>query len=145
MTVRKDDYNIVQSLSLFSEMSGEAFAKLLTGSFLQRFPASVQLISEGDPADFLHVAGEGRVDLSASANNRETTIAIVEPVATFILAAAVKDAAYLMSARTLEPCRILMIPTANVRDAMDRHPSFARSMATELATRYREIVKALKN
>lgn len=145
MAVREDDYKTVRALGLFCEMSDDSFARLLRGSFLQRFPARMQLVSEGDPADFLYVAVEGRVELLASAKNRDSTITIVEPVATFILAAAVKDAVYLMSARTLEPCRVLMIPSANVRDAFDKDPSFARAMAIELATRYREIVKALKN
>ena len=145
MAVRENDYKTVRALRLFCEMSDDSFARLLTGSFLQRFPARMQLVTEGDPADFLYIAVEGRVELFASANNRDSTITIVEPVATFILAAAVKDAVYLMSARTLEPCRILMIPSANVRDAFDKDPSFARAMAIELATRYREIVKALKN
>ncbi len=38
-----------------------------------------------------------------------------------------------------------MIPSANVRDAFDTDPSFARAMAIEFSTQYREIVKALKN
>ncbi len=38
-----------------------------------------------------------------------------------------------------------MIPSTNVRDAFDADASFARAMAHELSTRYREIVKALKN
>jgi CRP/FNR family transcriptional activator FtrB len=145
MAVREDDCKTVRALGLFCEMSDDSFAGLLTGSFLQRFPARMQLVSEGDPADFLYVAVQGRIELFASANNRDSTINIVEPIATFILAAAVRDAVYLMSARTLEPCRVLMIPSANVRDAFDKDPSFARAMAIELATRYREIVKALKN
>jgi len=145
MALRQNDYETVRALGLFCDMSDDSFAGLLTGSFLQRFPARVQLIAEGEPADFLYVAVEGRIELFASANNRDSTVTIVEPVATFILAAAVKDAVYLMSARTLEACRVLMIPSANVRDAFDKDPSFARAMATELATRYREIVKALKN
>jgi CRP/FNR family transcriptional regulator, transcriptional activator FtrB len=145
MALRENDYQTVRALRLFCEMSDESFAALLTGSFLQRFPAKVQLVTEGDPADFLYVAVEGRVELFASTANRDSTIRIVEPVETFILAAAVKDAVYLMSARTLEPCRLLMIPSVNVRDAFDKDPSFARAMAIELATRYREIVKALKN
>ncbi len=145
MAIREHDSSTVRALGLFREMSDDSFAGLLNGSFLQRFPAKVQLISEGDPADFLYVAVEGCVELFASANNRESTITIVEPVATFILAAAVKDAVYLMSARTLEPCRLLMIPTVNVREAFDGDPSFAKAMALELATRYRELVKVLKN
>ncbi len=145
MAIRENDNQTVRALGLFCEMSDDSFAALLKGSFLQRFPAKVRLITEGEPADFLYVAVEGRVELFASTNNRDSTITIVEPVATFILAAAVKDAVYLMSARTLEPCRVLMIPSTNVREAFDRDPSFAHALATELATRYREIVKALKS
>lgn len=145
MALRENDYQIVRDLGLFCEMSDESFAALLIGSYLQRFPAKVQLLAEGDPADFLYVAVEGRVELFATTANRDSTITIVEPVATFILAAAVKDAVYLMSARTLESCRILMIPSANVRVAFGEDPPFARAMAIELATRYREMVKALKN
>jgi CRP/FNR family transcriptional activator FtrB len=145
MTLRENDHHIVRAIGLFCGMSDESFTELLRGSFLQRFPAKVQLVCEGEPADFLHIVVEGRVELFASASDRNSTITIVEPVATFILAAALKDAVYLMSARTLEPCRILMIPSANVRGAFDGNPSFARAMAIELATRYRDIVKALKN
>jgi CRP/FNR family transcriptional regulator, transcriptional activator FtrB len=145
MALRENDHQIVRTLGLFAGMSDDSFARLLRGSFLQRFPAKVQLVSEGEPADFLHVAVEGRVELFASANNRDSTMTIVEPAATFILAAAVIDAPYLMSARTLEPCRVLMIPSTNVRGAFDEDPSFACAMALELSTRYREIVKALKN
>ena len=145
MALRENDHKAVRTLELFREMSDDSFTALLIGSFLQRFPARVQLIGEGEPADFLYTAVEGRVELFASANRREITIAIVEPVATFILAAALKDAVYLMSARTLEPCCLLMIPSTNVRVAFDTDPSFARAMAIELSTRYREIVKLLKN
>ncbi|HZV21944.1 MAG TPA: helix-turn-helix domain-containing protein [Hyphomicrobiales bacterium] len=145
MPLREHDHKTVRGLGLFREMSDASFTGLLRGAFLQRFPARVQLITEEEPADFLYVAVEGRVELFASANNRDSTIAIVEPVATFILAAAVKDAVYLMSARTLEACRLLMIPSVNVREAFDQDSAFAQAMAVELATRYREVVKALKN
>ena len=72
-------------------------------------------------------------------------MALVEPVATFILAAVLKDAAYLMSARTLEKSRILLIPSEDIRTAMERDAAFARAIVTELASCYRTVVKAHKN
>ncbi len=145
MSLRNDDLSAVRALALFRDMSDETFAKLIKGAFLQRFPGKVELIFEGEPADFLYVIVEGKVELFATANRRETTIIIVKPVATFILAAAVKDAVYLMSARTLEPSRLFMIPSANVRQIIDTDPAFSRAMAQEFATRYRDLVRAIKN
>ncbi len=145
MPLKDADHTSARELPLFRAMSDDSFAALMTGSFLQRFPARLHLFAEGDTADFLYVCVEGKVELFARANNRESTMMIVEPVATFILAAAIKDAVYLMSARTLEPSRLLMIPSLNVRQVFGDDPDFSRSMAQEFAARYRDLVKTLKN
>ncbi len=121
------------------------FEELMQVAYLQRFPPQVQLIHEGDTADFLHIVVEGTVELYAAANNRETTTAIIEPVATFILAAVLSDAAYLMSARTMTPARVLMVPSENIRTIFGRDAAFARSIVGELSTRYRDLVRSLKN
>ena len=143
--MRPEDLPAVRELKLFADMADENFEELMHVAYLQRFPPQVQLISEGEPADFLHVVVEGTVELFATANNRETTTAIIDPVATFILAAVLRDAVYLMSARTLAPSRVLMIPSENIRAIFERDAAFARSIVRELATRYRDMVKALKN
>lgn len=70
---------------------------------------------------------------------------IIHPVATFILAAVIRDEVYLKSARTLTPARILMLPAATVRDVFDQDPHFARAIVAELALRYRSLVRALKD
>jgi len=142
--MRSEEHESIRGLELFSDMSDDSFTTLVTGAFLQRFPPRLQLITEGDPADFLYVVLEGRVELFAQANNRETTIGMIEPLGTFILAATLKDAVYLMSARTLEPSRLLMIPSENVRKLFMEDHAFARAMSQELATRFRELVKLLK-
>ena len=46
-------------------------------------------------------------------------MATVRPISTFILAATIKDAPYLMSARTLEKSRIALIPSQDVRAIFD--------------------------
>jgi len=142
--VRGIDVPTVKDLDLFAGASDEHFDQMLEGAYLQRFPPQVQLITEGDPADFLHIVVEGNVELFGTTNGRETTMAILRPISTFILAAVIKDAAYLMSARTLDRARVLMIPAENVRSAMERDPVFSHAMVLELASGYRSLVKALK-
>jgi len=143
--MRDSEKMIVQSLPLFADMADEYLDEMLAGSFLQRFPATVVLFSESDLTDFLHVLVDGQVELYASANNREGTMTLIKPVATFVLASALTDGAYQMSARTLESSQILMIPAENVRIAMRKDPEFARKGVLELAACYHGVVRAYKN
>ena len=143
--MRSNDIPLVRALDLFAEMAEANFDELMQAAFLQRFPPQVQLITEGDPADFLYVVVEGGVELFAANNGRETSIEIVRPVSTFILAAVLRDAAYLMSGRTVEGSQILMIPAETVREIFARDHVFARAVVRELSGRYRAVVKALKN
>ena len=143
--MRPDEWSTIRALPLFTEMSEENFGALMNAAFLQKFPARVNLIAEGDLPDFLHIVVEGPVELFASHDGHETTLDIIGPVTTFILAAVIRDAPYLKSARTLSPAQILMVPAPTVRDVFDRDAAFARAIVNELAQRYRGIVKALKN
>lgn len=143
--MRANDLTVVRRLDLFAGMDEENFEELMQAAYLQRFPPQVQLITEGDPADFLHVMVEGTVELFARANGRETTMEMVRPVSTFILAAVLKEAVYLMSGRTTEKSRILMIPSENIHMIFEKDAAFARAMVRELADCYRSVVKSLKN
>lgn len=72
-------------------------------------------------------------------------MAMVTPVSTFILAATIKDAPFLMSARTVKPSQLLLIPSSNVRNVFEKDPAFARAIVAELACCYRVVVKSMKN
>ena len=143
--MRPDQISEVRELSLFESMDEAVFRNMLKASYLQTFPAHAELIREGDPADFLYVVMEGCVELFARSNDRETTMAMVRPVNTFILAAVLKDAVYLMSARTSERSRVLMIPTGDIRVAFKADLGFSLAIVTELANCYRSVVKEHKN
>ena len=143
--MRKADSDQIRALALFSGMDEIYFQSLIEAAFLQRFPAHVVLLNEGERADFLHVVVEGSVDLYSSHAGRETTLWIAGPVSTFILAAVIRDDPYLNSARTLVPSTILMMPAKAVRDIFDKDIAFARAIVQELARRYRSVVKDLKN
>lgn len=142
--MKPDDAAVIRSLPLFADAREETFAELVRTAFLQRFPPGVTLINENDEADFLHVVVEGQVELFATSGERETTMSIVEPVGTFILAAVLNARIYLQSARTLKKSQVLMIPAEKVRDALGTDPAFTRAVITELARGYRRAVKEVK-
>lgn len=143
--MRPSDWKIVRALPLFAGMSDANFDELIAAAFLQRFPQHMTLINEGSLPDFLHIVIEGSVELYGLHDHHETTVDIIRPVTTFILAAVIRDEVYLKSARTLVPSQILMIPAQTVRAVFDRDHQFARAIVNELADRYRAVVRALKN
>lgn len=139
------EYLDIRKLDLFSHMADDHFRSLMRGAYVQNFPAQIELITEGEPSDFLHIVLSGSVDLFSAWNGRDTSMATVRPISTFILAATIKDAPYLMSARTLEKSRIALIPSQDVRTIFDADSSFARAIVTELAQCYRSVIKAQKD
>ncbi|MFZ5693932.1 MAG: cyclic nucleotide-binding domain-containing protein [Pseudomonadota bacterium] len=143
--MRIAELELIRDLPLFHDMMPVNFDKLTEAALLQRFPARVELIHEGALPDFLHVVVEGSVELYAQHAGRETTLDILRPITTFILAAVIRDEPYLKSARTITESRILMIPAEVLRDTFGRDPVFARAVVNELALRYRSVVRALKN
>ncbi|MGB0959850.1 MAG: cyclic nucleotide-binding domain-containing protein [Halocynthiibacter sp.] len=135
----------IKKLSLFTDIDSSTFENLMRGAYVQNFPPGVELITEGEDCDFFHILVEGTVELFAGWNTRETTMAVLRPISTFILAAAVRDAPCLMSARTLEKSRIIMIPSEDVMDAFDEDSTFAKALVVELAQCYRGVIKSTKN
>lgn len=143
--MRPADVEEMRGLTLFSGVKESHLNPVLQSSFLQRFPGHVELVREGEPADFLHVVIDGQVEIFSAYRNRETTISVVGPDASFIVAAVLLDRIYLKSARTLVASRILMIPAESVRRLFSDDAAFARAITAELALAYRNVVKELKN
>ena len=98
--MRISDSDQIYALPLFREMAPENFQALTQAALYQRFPAHVVLLNAGDTPDFLYVLVEGMVDLYASHDEQDSSLAILSPLTTFILAAVIRDAVYLTSART---------------------------------------------
>ena len=143
--MRPDDLAEVRHLPLFRDMLKANFDALMQGAYAHAFPEGLELIRQGDPADFLHVVLEGAVELHAGWQDRSCTMAVVKPVGTFILAACIKDAPYLMSARTLERSRLLLVPASDLRAVFRRDAEFAISIINELAGCYRAVVRHAKS
>ncbi|MDX2204601.1 MAG: cyclic nucleotide-binding domain-containing protein [Hyphomicrobiaceae bacterium] len=143
--MRAEEIEEMRKLPLFAEVAPEHVEAMLRPAFLQRFPAHVELIQEGDPADFLHVVVEGQVEVFSAYRDRETTVSVLGPGHSFIVAAVILDRLYLKSARALTSARILLVPAEAVRKVFAHDAAFARALAVELAFAYRGVVKELKN
>lgn len=142
--MRPHEVHEIRHLPLFQNMRQSSFETLMQAAYVQSFPQGLDLIRQGDPADFMHIVIEGTVELFASWNGRETTMAVVRPVGTFILAASIRDAPYLMSARTLERARIVLVPSSDLRAIFRHDAEFAVSVIEELAGCFRTIVRHTK-
>jgi CRP/FNR family transcriptional activator FtrB len=143
--MRSTDVPLIRSLPLFRDMADAHFDMLMRGAYVQSFPPQIELITEGDPSDFLHVVIDGSVELVAGWNGRETVMETMRPISTFILAASIRNAPHLMSARTLEKTRIILVPSVDVRTVFDLDKAFANAVVTELAQAYRAVVKNTKD
>jgi CRP/FNR family transcriptional activator FtrB len=124
-------------------MQDEQRERIFSGAFLQVFPPQLTLFEIGQHADFLHVLVDGLVELYATSAGRDTTMRIIEPVTSFIQAAVVTDMPYLMSARTLAPSRILLIPAPLMREVIKEDTALMQATMRELAIAYRNMVRAL--
>lgn len=142
--MRDEDVLAIRGIPLFSKMSDEHLEALLKMAYLQRFPDQVQLITEGEPAEFFHVVVEGTVELFSRSHDRETTMFVYRAGSVFNVSAILNNSVYLVSARTLDNAKVLMIPAENVRNAMDADYIFARLMVKELANRYGLLISAYK-
>jgi CRP/FNR family transcriptional activator FtrB len=142
--MRPTDIAEIRQLPLFNGMTDASYDRLTRGVYVQHFPEGLTMIRQGDPADFLHILLDGQVELFSIWAGRETTMAVLRPLGTFILAATVKDLPYLMSARTLERSRIMLVPAADLRTALGQDPEFARAIIQELAGCYRAVVRQAK-
>lgn len=145
MPMRSSDLERVRALPIFSGVSDEVFRDVTAGAFLQRFPAGTTLLTEGEPVDFLYVVLEGSVELGASWNDKETILAVLRPVSTFVLADVGLDCEGLMSAQTIDRSDILMLSGEALRRTMKEDAKLCFAVAEELAGCYRGLVRALKN
>lgn len=129
---------------MFSGVTNGSLDQLLQAALLQRFPAGVVLVHEGEHADFLHVLLDGLIEIFTEQNGVKWGISLNGPGSTFLPAAVVGDQVYLHSVRTLNESLVLLIPAERVRAVFEQDAGFARVVARELSCAYRGAIKKLK-
>ncbi len=136
----------MRGLPLFEGVGDETLEALTYGALFQWYPRETRLFAEGEIPDFLHVLVEGTAMLAGCDEaGQETVIDIVRPGDCFVPAAVLADRPYLMSGRTLEPSRILMLAAPVLRAQVARDHALALRMMSTLVGQCRGLVREVKN
>jgi CRP/FNR family transcriptional activator FtrB len=117
--------------------------RLLAASHIDRFAPRAQLFCDGEKPRHLHAIVSGIVDLSASYKGGECTALMMAAGDVFMPAAALYSEPYLVSARALTACRILMIDAQAVRQEARSSPELALALARILAGQWRVALKII--
>ncbi|KAA0680700.1 helix-turn-helix domain-containing protein [Roseomonas genomospecies 6] len=144
--MRQGALTLMRGLPLFEGVGDETLEALTYGALHQWFPRETRLFAEGEIPDFLHVLVEGTAMLAGCDEaGQETVIDIVRPGDCFVPAAVLADRPYLMSGRTLESSRILMLAAPVLRAQVARDHALALRMMSTLVGQCRGLVREVKN
>lgn len=136
----------IRRLELFQSLPESGLVRLTSNAVTLNLPRAADLFEQGEEPEFLHVLLEGGVQLLGGASDgRETVVEVVRPVDCFILAAVLSNEPYLMTARTLEPTRVLLIPATELRQQLAEDPQLALTLLATLSKQYRDMVRNIKN
>jgi CRP/FNR family cyclic AMP-dependent transcriptional regulator len=109
------------------------------GGSVRSYAKSVVIVSEGDMTDSLYVVLSGRVKAFVSdENGREAvvnTIGVGDYFGELVLDGGPRSA----SIMTLEPCKLYVIPQADVERLLAGNPAFARDLLRKLIGKVRSL------
>jgi CRP/FNR family transcriptional regulator, transcriptional activator FtrB len=131
---------------VFQSLGEDDLSVLLGDAVVHDQPADTVLFRQGQRPDFLHVLIEGRVGLmGVGMDDRQVVVEFMEPGESFILAAVLTDAPYLMAARTIQRSRVLLIPAGTLREHVSANGRLAVGMLASLSRHYRMMVRQVKD
>jgi CRP/FNR family transcriptional activator FtrB len=138
------DTHLLRSIDLFAKLADAHFPPLVAAASLCETPAREILFTERKRVDSLYVLISGKVEFFSEHCERHFTVAVVPAVKVFVLPALLADRNPI-SARTLEPCELIVLPVGWFLEMMGRDGNFARAVARDLAQTCSSIVEEFKN
>ncbi len=139
-----DDLDVLfREVPVLQSVTDEDRNRLLRCSYVQAFPPETTLFTEGNEVSFVLVLLAGEVELGAQLSERSYTMMVKGPGAVFPLESCVDAGISSYSARTLQRCRILMIPVAFLRDLIQRNPEVTRAFLAHAAKVNRHLTMEL--
>lgn len=139
------DADTIAALKLFVGAARTSVAAMAATARVQDYPTQSEIVREGEQADYLHILLDGLVQIVARDGDHETTMSVLEPPNSFIMAAVYLDRPYLQAARTLEPTRVLLLSGDAFRRLARTDLALSNNVAFELARDYRRAARELKN
>jgi CRP/FNR family transcriptional activator FtrB len=143
--ISDDGEETLRRVPSLASLDSASLRRLARGGGIIELPADAVVIEQGGHPEYLHVLLSGQVGLTARAKGRAAVIEVLRPVDQFVLAAVLSDAPYLLGARTLAPSRLLRLPAASLRAAVEAEPRVAAAMINALSQHYRMLVRQVKD
>ena len=143
--MRSSDAYLVRGFPIFRGVSDAVFESVTSRSQIRDAAEGEILLTEGELPQSLFVLLNGLVETYSSYGEKPVTLSFIRPPAAFIVAAVWMNQPQLTSARVTIASRLLVIPSDLVRQTIASDGGFAAAVGLELAIRYRDVLKELKN
>ena len=141
MTAIASDSSLIESLPLLAQLGREELARILGASTVQHYPPGAVIFREGEQPDTLDVVVSGTVEIYCNANGREWGAMLMNSGDIIAPGAALFDEPHAVCARTLGPCRILLIDGACIRAEARTCAPLAMHLARALAGQFRVAIR----
>lgn len=143
--MRPSDLQLFQKTEIFERLGEATAERLVRNCLVKDFPKNTALTEQGEVAEYVHLILSGRVALTAEClDGSNTIVTSFGDGEIFVTAAAILQQPYLVAARTIAPCRILLIPVSRFRQALQAEPALALLMVDRLAHHWRQLVGHLR-
>jgi CRP/FNR family transcriptional activator FtrB len=130
-------------LPLLGRLPASVRDRLLQASRIERLAPRADLFTKGEAPKDLHIVLGGIIDLSCAYKGNECTALMMAAGDVFMPAAALYAEPYLVSARALTACRILMIDADAVRQEAAKCTELALGLARIMAGQWRVALKII--
>jgi CRP/FNR family transcriptional activator FtrB len=128
-----------------ADVSEVDFRTYLKPCFVQTLPRGAVLCRQGERPAFLHIVLSGAVGLFGEGQREEMLVEFFGPGDSFILAAALLDAPYLLTARLIDESRILLWPAPAFREQVRADGALALGAAMQSANYWRTLIEQIKD
>lgn len=142
----RDHAELLKRAPIFADVSERTLKRLATAATVVSCARGDVLFEAGADPDYLHILVDGTVQLATGTpDGREAVVEIIRPVDAFIMAAVLTSQPFLMSAKAVEPSRLLLIPGKAIREQVGADPKLALTMLGSMARQYRAMVRQIKD
>jgi len=136
---------MLKSVGGFEDLTDEQIGRLTERAATRAYPKGAIIVNEGDEGSSLFVILEGSVKTFLSdENGKEVVLSTQGPGEYFGDLALFDDEPRSASVMALEPCKLMMISKAQLREAIDEDPEVALPLLKGLAKRVRVLTENVR-
>ncbi len=138
--------DLVGTVPLFERLDASLRERIGAIADVESVAAGEVIAHQGAMPEFLYVLLEGHVALSSTAADGTTALVdVLDPVDDFVLASVLTRLPYLMTARAVTPCRLLVIHAGGLVDLVEREAALARALLGSVSREFRTMVRPVRD